>query len=90
MSLYKDLLKKSKEAIADMQVPFRVEKEHKQLEMKIIDLQQQIAQDDLTIQEQKSANPIKWDSLIDAIDRKDLNNRKLGILQKLDIELFSD
>lgn len=90
MSLYKDLLQKGKEAIAALELPFKVKKEKKNLEMKILELEQQIAKDELTIQEQKSANPIAWDKLIKAIDDKELNERKLKQLQALETELFGN
>ena len=52
MSLYKDLLGKSKEVIAALELPFKVKKEKKNLEMKILELEQEIAKDELTIQDQ--------------------------------------
>ena len=90
MSLYKNLLSKGKEAIAAMELPFKVKKEEKNLELKILELEQTIAKDELTIQEQKSAHPIDWDKLISAIDRKSLNDRKLMQLQTLKKELFEE
>jgi len=88
MSLYKDLISKGKEAIASIELPFKVRKEKKNLEMKILELEQQIAKDELTIQEQKSKEPVDWDKLINAIDGLQLNNRKLKQLQDLETELF--
>lgn len=88
MSLYSELLSKGKEAIAAIELPFKVKKEEKNLEMKILELEQQIAKDELTIQQQKSANPINWDSLIDAIDNKAYNAMKLEKLIGLKEELF--
>jgi hypothetical protein len=90
MSLYKDLLKLGKDAIADLERPFKVKKEHKTLEMKVLELEQVIAKDELTIQEQKSACPVEWDKLIEAIDKLELNNRKLKQLQALEVELFGE
>ena len=88
MSLYSELLSKGKEAIAAIELPFKVKKEEKNLEMKILELEQQIAKDELTIQQQKSANPVNWDSLIDAIDNKAYNAMKLEKLIGLKEELF--
>lgn len=90
MSLYANLLAKTKEAIADIERPFKVRKEQKNLEMEIIKLEQQLAKDELTLTEQKSANPIEWSTLIDAIDSKELNERKLKQLQNLEQELFGE
>ena len=89
MSLYKDLLKLGKEAIADIERPFKVKKEQKNLEMKILELEQAIAKDELTIQEQKSACPINYDKLISAINDEALNKRKLDQLKALEVELFT-
>lgn len=89
-SLYAKLLSKGKEAIQALELPFKVKKEHKNLEMKILELEQQIAKDELTIQEQKSSSPVNWDTLISAIDNRALNQRKLNQLQKLEEELFTE
>lgn len=88
MSLYKELLKLGKDAIADIELPFKVKKEQKNLEMKILELEQQIAKDELTIQEQKSKSPVNWMYLTDAIDNKAINERKLKQLQELEKEMF--
>ena len=88
MSLYKDLLSKGKEAVAALELPFKVKKEKKNLEMKILELEQSIANNELTVQEQKSASPINWDKLIQAIDKLALSNRELSQLQELEKEMF--
>lgn len=88
MSLYKDLINLGKDAIAAVELPFKVKREKKNLEMKILELEQQVANDDLTIQEQKSKSPVNWDELLKAIDRKAINDRKLALLKGLETELF--
>lgn len=90
MSLYEQLLAKGKDAIADIERPFKVRREKKQLEMKILELEAKLAQHDLTIQEQKSANPIDWDKLVKAVDNKELDERKLKQFQGLEVELFTE
>lgn len=90
MGLYKELLGKGKEAIAALELPFKVKKERKNLEMRILDLESQLAKDDLTIQEQKSTCPINWDKLVSALDNKALNDRKLSQLKALETELFGE
>lgn len=90
MSLYRKLLAKGKEAIAELELPFKVKKEKKNLEMKILELEQSIAKDELTVQEQKSACPIDWDKLIEAIDKLDLSNRTLKQLKALEAEMFEE
>ena len=90
MSLYKTLLGKGKEAIAAMELPFKVKKEQKQLEMKILELENEISKDELTIQENKSASPVDWNELIKCIDNKALNDRKLAQLKALEKEMFLD
>lgn len=90
MSLYKDLLKLGKEAIAEIELPFKVKKEQKNLEMEILELEQTIAKDELTIQEQKCKFPVNWYDLLNAIDNKAINERKLKQLQDLQTEMFGE
>ena len=90
MSLYKDLLKLGKEAIAEIELPFKVKKEQKNLEMEILELEQTIARDELTIQEQKCKFPVNWHDLLNAIDNKAINERKLKQLQDLQTEMFGE
>ena len=89
-NLYDQLLQKGKDAIAALERPFKVKKERKVLEMKILEIESEIAKDELTVQVQKSANPINWDSLTKAINNKELNERKLKQYQALEVELFSE
>lgn len=90
MNLYEQLLAKGKEAIADIERPFKVKKEKKNLEMVILDLEAKIANHDLTIQEQKAACPINWVKLREAIDTKEIDERKLKQYQALEAELFTE
>lgn len=90
MSLYKQLLSKGKDAIAALELPYKVKKEKKNLEMKILELEQKMAVDDLTIQEQKSQSPIDWNKLTTAIDQQSLNKRQLKQLEDLETELFKE
>ncbi len=89
-SLYEKLLAMGKDAIAAIELPFKVKKEKKNLELKILELEQVIAQNDLAIQQEKSSSPINWDKLIEAINKRDLNDRKLTQLNALEDEMFSD
>lgn len=89
-SLYEQLLAKGKDAIAAIKLPFKVRKEKKNLEMKILEQEQQLATYELAIQEQKSKHPINWNVLIKAIDGKAINERKLKQLQDLETELFGE
>ncbi len=89
-TLYKNLISKGKEIIEAIELPFKVKKEEKNLEMKILELEQQIAKDELTVQQQKSTNPVDWNKLIDAIDNLELSNRKLKQLNALYEELFKN
>jgi len=85
---YEELLAKGKEALDALKRPYVAKKAHKDLEVKILDVEQSIAQSELTIQEQKSANPANWDAIIDAIDDKSLLEKRLQQLKELEEELF--
>lgn len=87
---YQDLILKGKEALDALKAPFVAKKAHKDLEVKILDVEQSIAQADLTIQEQKSANPADWEKIVDAIDDKNLLEKRLQQLKELEKELFLD
>jgi hypothetical protein len=88
MSLYKELISKGKDVIAAIELPFKVKEQQKNLEMEILKIEQQIAKDELTIQEQKSKHPVDWKKLIDSIDDLDLNKKRLSQLNNLEKELF--
>lgn len=90
MGLYKKLLASGKAAIEVIELPFKVKAEQKGLEMKILKLEEQIAKDELAIQQHKSTNPINWDALGQAIDTKVLNQRRLKQFQDLNEELFGE
>lgn len=90
MGLYQQLLAKGKAAIEAIELPFKVRAEQKGLEMKILKLEEQIAKDELAIQQQKSNCPINWDTLGSAIDNKVLNERRLKQYQDLNTELFGE
>lgn len=87
---YQELILKGKEALDAIKAPFVAKKAHKDLEVKMLDIEQEIAQADLTIQEQKSANPANWDKVIDAINSKELLERRLKQCKQLEEELFLD
>ena len=85
---YSELLKKSKEAINLIKVPFKVKKAKKSLELKIAEAEDEISDGDLAVQEEKSSHPPNWDRIIDKTDERDLLARKLKLLNELKDELF--
>lgn len=85
---YSELLKLGKEAIDAIKIPFEVRKAEKDLEKEIIILEQQIAEQELKIQESKSARPINLRNILNAIDTKDLKERDLRLAKELQTELF--
>lgn len=88
--LYKNLIGLAKEAKEKIQIPFQVAKAHKDLEMKILEVEQSIAEANVTIEEKKTVYPAKWDEIISAIDKKELLERKLKQLKELEQELFAE
>ncbi len=90
MALYEKLLKAGKEALDAAKVPFKVRKAEKDLESKIIDVEQEIADAELAVEEAKGSDPIKWDTLIDKTDELELKKRKLAQLNQIQKELFKD
>jgi hypothetical protein len=89
MNLYHSLLKQGKAAIEALQIPFKVREEEKKLELKILTLEQQLATDEVKVEEYKAAYPVQWDKLLDAIDNMELTKRRLKLLGELQNEMFN-
>jgi hypothetical protein len=86
---YKDLLKLAKDKVDELKIPFKTKKAQKNLELKIIEIESEIADHENNIQKVFTENDeINWDTVIDAINKKDLAERKLGQLEALKEELF--
>lgn len=85
---YADLLKMGKEALDLVKIPFEVRKAEKDLEKEIINLEQAIAEQELTIQTAKGQRPLILSNILDAIDKKDLKERELRLATELQKELF--
>lgn len=85
---YLELIKLGKEALDAIKAPFIAKKAHKDLEVKILDIEQKIAEAEQTINDCKSANPANWDKIGKAIDEKQLLERRLKQFQDLEQELF--
>lgn len=86
---YVDLIsKKFADTVDAVKGVFTAKLEEKNLEMKIIQLQQTIAQHEATIATQKAEAPINWEALSEAIDDLELAKRRLVIYQTLQKELF--
>lgn len=87
---YKEYLKLAKDGIDTLQLPFKVKKAEKALELKIVELESSIATKEVAIQELLTdKDELKWDNIIDAIDDKELEERKLGQLNDLKDQLFA-
>lgn len=87
---YKELIKMGKDAIEAAQVPFKVKAEQKKLELKMLEEESKIASLELEVQKLKGANPINWDSLLNAIDKVELAKRVFKKLELLNEELFAE
>lgn len=83
-----DLIKQTKDVIDGIKAPFISKKAEKGLEMQILEVQEKVASADVTIQEEKSEKSPDWDKIINAIDQKELLERKLRQLEAVKEELF--
>lgn len=90
MKLYRTFLGKAKEAIAELEIPFKVKQEEKKLELAIIEKEQEIAKLELSVQESKSSYPLDLSKYIKAQDELEIAQRRLNQLLTLQKELFSD
>lgn len=85
---YKDLILKSKELLDEIKAPFIARKAEKTLELRIVEYEQKIAESEELVENEKSKNPIDFDSIINSLDQKDINKRRLSQLEELKKELF--
>ena len=70
-------------------IPFKVRKAEKSLELKIIEAEADIASKEVAIQTLVTEKTeINYDDLINSIDRKELQERKLKQLNELKDQLF--
>jgi len=85
---YKELLGKAKDVKEQILIPFKVRKAKKDLEKTIIETEQEIAEADLGIEEEKQQHPVCWTNLLTKINKRDLKKRALKQLKELETELF--
>ncbi len=85
---YAQLLKLGKDALDLIKIPYEVKRAEKDLEKAIIDIEQEIAEQDLKIQESKGSRPINLKLILEAIDEKDIKERELKLAIELQKELF--
>jgi len=85
---YSDFLKAGKEVVDAVKLPFKVRSAKNDLAGEIIDLEGQIAENELTIINAKSEHPFNMEKILEAIDDKAINERKLDQAKELMEELF--
>jgi len=86
---YNDYLKMAKDAIDNATRPFKVKREEKALELKIIELESSIADENSKLQEMlTSKNSLLWDSIVEYLDIIAIKERKLKQLNELKEQLF--
>ena len=90
MSLRADLLRKAKEVIEEINLPFKINKEKKQLEIWILTKEERIASMEQKIQELKTSKELNIDTLLSNVDSLDLEKRKLKQDTDLLKELYSE
>lgn len=89
LKTYKDYLGMAKELRDKAMIPFKVRKAEKALELRIIEVEAEVASKELAIQDLVTENTeINYDNLINAIDRKELLERKFKQLNELKDQLF--
>jgi hypothetical protein len=88
MNLYEKLLASSKEIIADLERPFKVREEKSKLNLRIVQLESEIATNQRNLQELKGKHPLDFDKVLAATDTLELSERKMVKLKALEEELF--
>jgi hypothetical protein len=86
---YKELLKLAKDKVDEIKIPFKEKKAQKNLELRIIEVESEIADHESLIQKTiTDYDEINWDNVLNAVNNKDLAERKLKQLNSLKDELF--
>jgi hypothetical protein len=89
MMKYLDMISaKCKEAVDTVKNEFTAKKAKKDLEMKILEIEQKVAEAEQTINSEKSANPVNWEKIGKAIDDKEILERRLKQFKALETEMF--
>lgn len=87
----KEYLTLAKELIDKAKVPFKVKKDRKALELKIAEVEAEVAEREDRIHELVSdKDGINWNSVKEAIDRKELKARELKMFNELLEQLFKN
>jgi hypothetical protein len=84
----KELWAMGKEALDAVKLPFEIAKAENDVNGKIIQLQQEVAELDLKIQTLTAAKPLNVDAVCDAEDAKGLKERRLKQAEDLKKRLF--
>lgn len=87
---YSKLLKMAKDARDNMLAPYRVKETRKKGELKIAELESKLAEEDQKIQEIAANYPLDFDKLANALDERDLVERRIEQLEKIIETLFSE
>ena len=87
---YKKVLQYSKEKIQDALAPIRASQAKKKAELKICELDESIATEEMKIQEICAEHPLDFDKLMKAQDQLALVERRKKQLAKIIKELFEE
>lgn len=88
LKTFKEILAMSKEKIDIALIPIRANKIKKQAELKIAELQEELANLELKIQEQCLSKDINFDTIINYQDNYSLTKRKVKQLEEIIKQLF--
>lgn len=85
---YAELLKLGKEKLSEMIAPLRANEMKKKTELKICELESEIASREQAVHEALAEYPINFDHILKLLDQTDLAKRRLDQLSKLQKEIF--
>lgn len=85
---YKELLALAKEKVNEALAPLRAHEMKKKAELEMAKLEGTIAEKEQAIQQIASTYPIDFDALINAMDRLDVNKRRLKQFDEIIKEMF--
>lgn len=85
---YSDVLKLCKEKVAETMAPLRAKEMKKKGELEVAQLESKLAQEDQKVQEIATKYPLDFNALSDALDERDLVERRRDQLVTILKDLF--
>jgi hypothetical protein len=87
---YAEFMKMGKEAVELAKAPLRIRQVKKQAELELLKLEEQLVSAEEKINSEAMKHPVAFSKLIDAIDEKELLERRISQFHELISQMFPE